>query len=238
MKSSLDRCNERCAARSSCNPARARSVQLAMFNLGTAVANASRLRSRLSVVALTLGCALACERVPERTSDEGSLQLVSMGRSHAGGRDFARGTVTVRGLNDGLVHVVSTSTEAGVRELRLAPGLYSVGLAMDFDVEWLEHALQSEPSKPASLVALPQVVRVGSGDTIRVRIDFDSGHQRPNALASHAAEQTRAAADYQDVAGSSSERTLICRPTGNGCDPVSAADVPLPERRALDRKLR
>jgi hypothetical protein len=167
-----------------------------MFNLGTAIdAKASRLRSRLSVVALSLGCALACEHDPERTSGEGSLQLVSTGRSHAGARDLVRGTVTVRGLSDGLVHLVSTSTAAGMRELRLAPGLYSVGLAIDFDVEWLEHALRSEPSNPARLVAVPQVVRIGAGDTIRVRIDFDPGQPRPNAFASHAALPERRALD-------------------------------------------
>jgi hypothetical protein len=194
-------------------------------------ANKARLRARLSLVALTLGCALACEHRSERANGEGSLEVVSMGRSRTGAPFRTRGTITVRGLNDGSLHVVPTSTDAGARELRLAPGLYAVALAPDFDVEWLEHdpraELRSLPTVPAPLVAAPNIVQVSPGQRVVVRIRFESQGAVANTLAVHDPVPLRAALEYQAVAGTSSEGSALCRPTGDGCEPVSASAVPL-----------
>jgi hypothetical protein len=211
-----------------------------MFDFSNVIdASKLRQRARLSLVALALGSALACEHRSERVSGEGSLAFVSTGRSHTGAPFRTRGTITVRGLNDGALHYVPTSNEAGTRELRLAPGLYSVALASDFDVEWLEQdpraELRSLPIAPVPLVARPEVVQVSSGTASVVHIRFESHDRAANALAAHGSGQLRATLGFQNVSGSSAEPLLVCRSTGAGCESSGAADVPSPERRLLER---
>jgi hypothetical protein len=203
------------------------------------VLDADRTRSaRISLVALTLGAVLACDEQPERASGEGHLELVSTGRSRTGAPYRARGTVTVRGLSDGSLHVVPTSTEAGARELRVAPGLYGVSLSSDFDVEWLgaepEGELHALPAAPALLVATPALVRVEPGSSTVVRIRFGSNAAGGNPLASERVSM-RSALGYQDVAGSGSDDARVCRPMSNDCEPADPPPVTLPARRVLER---
>jgi hypothetical protein len=195
-------------------------------------AGKARLRARLSLVALTSIGVLACEYAGA-SSDEGSLEIVSMGQRASAELQRARGTITVRGLHDGALHLVSTSSEAGTRTLRLAPGLYSVTAATELGLDGFE------TRTPPRLEGTPALVRVDPGATAVVRVRFDA-HDAANAFAAGQRAPARSALDYQDVSGSLGERAQLCRPTANGCDEPSSLEPALPaydipERSVLDR---
>ncbi|MET0412755.1 MAG: hypothetical protein ABW217_15735 [Polyangiaceae bacterium] len=180
----------------------------------------------MSLVALTSIGVLACEYAGV-SSGEGSLEIVSLGQRASAQLQRARGTITVRGLHDGALHLVSTSSEAGTRTLRLAPGLYSVTAATELGLEGFE------TRTPPRLEGTPALVRIDPGATAVVRVRFDS--LDANAFAAGQRAPTRSALDYQDVSGSLTERAQLCRPTGNGCDEPSAFAPPLPTRGSPER---
>jgi hypothetical protein len=188
-------------------------------------AGKARLRARLSLVVLTSIGALACEHAGA-SSDEGSLEIVSVGQRASAESQRARGTITVRGLDHGALHLVRTSSDAGTRTLRLAPGLYSVTAATELGLDGFE--ARSTPR----LEGAPALVRVDPGATAVVRVRFES-HDADAFAGPRSA--TRSALDYQEVSGSLSERAQVCRPTGNGCEEPSSFEPPLPARSVLDR---
>lgn len=194
-------------------------------------AGKARLRARLSLVALTSLAVLACEHA-SASSGEGSLEIVPVGQRASAVSRRSRGTITVRGLDDGALHLVRTSSDAGTRSLRLAPGLYSVTPSTMLDGDVFEARAATE------LQGKPALVRVEPGATAVVRVRFESHDQ--TVFAAGGRTLTRSALDYQDVAGSVAERVRVCRPTGSGCEDASVSELPgsehvVPVRGALDR---
>lgn len=188
-------------------------------------AGKARLRAGLSLVALTSLAVLACEHA-SASSGEGSLEIVSLGQRENAAVQQARGTITVRGLDDGALHLVSTSSDAGARTLRLPPGLYSVTPATELGLDGF--ATQGA----ARLQGAPALVRVDPGATAVVRVRFES--RADDALLAEQGAPTRSALEYQDVSGSLSERAQVCRPTGSGCDEPSSLAPPA-ARGVLER---
>lgn len=203
-----------------------------MSNFSNVVdAGKARFAARLSLVALTSIGVLGCEHIGA-SSGEGSLEIVSLGQHASAVSHEARGTITVRGLDHGDLHLVSTSRDAGTRTLRLAPGLYSVTPATELQLEAFE------PSKAPRVQGAPALVRIDPGALTIVRVRFES--QDANTLAAGQRELRRGARDYQKVSGSLEERAQVCRPTANGCDEPSASEPSLSvhggtERRVLGR---
>jgi hypothetical protein len=203
-----------------------------MSNFSNVLASGkARLRARLSLVALTSLGVFACEHA-DASSGEGSLEIVSLGQPASAELQRARGTITVRGLHDGTLHLVSTSSDAGTRTLRLAPGLYSVTAATELGFDGFEARTAPRLEGTATLV------RIDPGAIAVVRVRFES--HSANAFAAGQRAPARSPRDYQDVSGSLSERAQLCRPTGNGCDEPSSFAPALPahgtpERSVLDR---
>lgn len=189
-------------------------------------AGKARQKARRSLVALTLSGALACEHT-SASSGEGSLEIVPVGQRPSAAHQRSRGTITVRGLHDGALQQVRTSSESGTRTLRLAPGLYSVTAATELEQQPLDSR------EPVELQGSTRLVRVEPGSSAIVRVRFESPDL--TAFAAGSRGLTRSALDYQDVAGSVAERVRVCRPTGNGCEDASSDEPPLPERSVLDR---
>lgn len=197
-----------------------------VFDVGRA-----RLRARLSLVALISLAVLACEH-ERASSGEGRLEIVSLGQRESATPLRARGTISVRGLDHGSHHLVSTSSEAGTRTLQLASGLYSVTTRTALGVDELE-ARATPPVQASALL-----VRVDSGRVAVVRVRFES--HEPDVLATVPPDIARSALGYQGVSGLLSEPAQICRPTGSECDESSAGEprAPahgLPVRAVLDR---